>query len=140
MVNKQIGWNVSSKFNKGLHFWIIKALQPVHLFLEDFQKIVSKLKSNGYPYWYINKQIRLFFNKRHKSAESTISSCATDKNCNYLGADIKEEEIFLLRLPYLPKVLLQIEKEIRKFITKKLPGKFRFTLIHDTYKWQSHQN
>ena len=31
------------------------------------------------------------------------------------------------------KVSLQIEKEIRKFTAKKLPRKFRFSLIYDTY-------
>ena len=73
-----------------------------------------------------------FLNKRHKSTENSISNCATDKNCDNIGATIKEIEIFLLlRLLYLDEVSLQIKKEIPKFIAEKLPRKFRFSLFHD---------
>ena len=67
-----------------------------NLFHEHFQKIVSIPKSNDYSLWYVNKQIRLFFNKQHKSAESSISNCAADKNCDNLGALPQKKKFFFL--------------------------------------------
>ena len=83
------------------------------------------MKSNGYLLWYINKEIRLFFNKQHKSTESSNSNCARDKNCDHLGATTTEQEIFLLlRLPYPGKVLFQIEKKFENSKLKNFPENF----------------
>ena len=43
-----------------------------------------------------HKKMRLFFNKRHKSTESSILNCATDKNCDNLGVTTKENKTFFL--------------------------------------------
>ena len=83
------------------------------------------LKRNGYPLWYIDKQIRLFFNKRHESP-------ITQKYHRGHTSESKEISLFL-PLPYLGNISLLIEKEIRQFLIKNLCTKFRFISVHDIH-------
>ena len=71
---------------------------------EDFQGISSILQRNGYPLWYINKQIRLFLNKRHKSP--IMQKYDTSSNCESLKTSESKEIPLFLRLPYLGHGLL----------------------------------
>ena len=98
---------------------------------QDFQSISSILKRNGYSLRYIDKQIRLFFNKRHEP--TIIQKYDTSNNCESMKT-LESKEIFLfLRLPYLGNISLQIEKEIPWYLIKNLSTKFRFRLVHDTH-------
>ena len=49
---------------------------------ENFQSISSILKRNGYPLRYIDKQILLFFNKRHEP--TIMQKYDTSNNCESL--------------------------------------------------------
>ena len=89
------------------------------------------MKRNGYPLRYIDKQIRLFLNKRHKSP--IMQKYDTSNNCKSLKTSESKESPLFLRLPYLGNISLQIEKEIRQYLIRNLSTKFRFRLVHDTH-------
>ena len=73
----------------------------------------------------INKYDKLFCKKRHKSTESSISNCATDKNCDNLKATTKKKEIFLLlRLPYLGKYHFKLKKKSENSEVNSSPENF----------------
>ena len=59
---------------------------------EDFQGISSILKRNGYPLCYIEKQIRLFQNKPHKSP--IMQKYDTNHNCESLKTSESKEISF----------------------------------------------
>ena len=61
----------------------------------------------------------IIFNNRHTLTKSSSLNCATENNCDNLGATTEEKETFLLmRLAFLGKVSLQIENKIQKLIAK----------------------
>ena len=99
--------------------------------MRTFKALSSILKRNDYPLRYIDKQIRLFFNKRHKSPIMKIYD--TSNNSESLKTSESKEISLFLRLPYLGNISLQIEKEIRQYLIKNFPTKFRFKLLHDTH-------
>ena len=98
---------------------------------EDFQGISSILKRNGYPLRYIEKQIRLFLNKRHEPP--IIQKYDISNNCENLKTSESKEISLFLRLPYLGNISLQTEKEIRQYLIENLSTEFRFRLVHDTH-------
>ena len=71
---------------------------------EDFQGISSILKRNGYPLRYIDKQIRLFLNKRHESP--IMQKYETGNNCESLKTSESKEISLFLRLPHLGNISL----------------------------------
>ena len=75
--------------------------------------------------------MRLFVNKRHESP--TVQKYDTSNNCESLKTPENKEISLFLRLPYLGHISLQIEKEIRQYLMKNLPTKFRFRLVHGTH-------
>ena len=79
---------------------------------EDFQGASYTLKRNGYALRYIDKQIRLFLNKRHESP--SMQKYDTGNNCESLKTSESKEISLFLRLPYLGYISLQIENEIRQ--------------------------
>ena len=66
---------------------------------KDFQGMSSILKRNGYSLRYIDKQIRLFLNKRHESP--IVQKYDTGNNCESLKTSESKEISPFLRLPYL---------------------------------------
>ena len=98
---------------------------------EDFQGISSTWKQNGYPLRYNDKQIRIFFNKRHKSP--ITKKYVTSNDCESLKTSESKKISLFPQLPYPDNISLQIEKEIRQYLIKNLSTKFRFRLVHDPH-------
>ena len=96
-----------------------------NLIQKDFQGISSIWKRSDYPLWYLDKQIRLFLNKRHESP--IMQKYDTGNNCESLKTSESKEISLFLRLPYLGNISLQIEKEIRQYLIENLSTKFRFS-------------
>ena len=87
-----------------------KICNSYSLIHQDFQTISSMLKRNGYPTWFIDTQIKRFFNTTRSQPRSGEKSQIT-----------KDKSLFsILRLPYIGDTSHQIEKEIKKFLNKKL--------------------
>ena len=74
---------------------IFSSYQLIH---KEFQNLKSCFLSNAYPDWFIDKQIKIFLNKRYKN---------TPKNKQLKTTDIRT---ILLYLPYLGETSLQLEK------------------------------
>ena len=82
--------------------------------------------SNGYPDWFIDKQIKIFLNKRYKN---------TPKDKQEKTTDIRR---ILLYLPYLGETSRQLEKELRNFFRKYLKELAHLSLIHKTHTIGDH--
>jgi len=54
---------------------ICSSSQLIHI---EFQNIKSCFLSNGYPDWFIDKQIKIFLNKRYKNTPTTKQKKTTD--------------------------------------------------------------
>ena len=102
---------------------ICSSYQLIH---KEFQSIKSCFLSNGYPDWFIDKQIQLLLNKRYK---------CTPKNKQEKTIDIRR--IFLF-LPYLGETSLQLEKELRNFFRKYLKELAHLSLIHKIHSIGDH--
>jgi len=83
---------------------ISSSYQLIH---KDLKNIKICFLSNGYPDWFIDKQIKIFLNKRYKN---------TPKNKQEKTTDIRR----ILYLPYLNETSPQLEKELRNFFRKYL--------------------
>jgi len=100
-------------------YQICSSYQLIH---KEFQHIKSCFLSNGYPDWFIDKQIKIFLNKRYKNTPS--------KNKQERTTDIRR---ILLYMPYLGETSVQLEKELRNFFRKYLKKLTQLTLIHRTH-------
>jgi len=96
------------------------------LIQKEFQNIKSSFLSNGYPDWFIVKEIKIFLNKRYKN---------TPKNKQEKTTDILR---ILLYLPYLGETSLQLEKELRNFYRKQLKELAHRCLVHKTHTIGDH--
>jgi len=94
---------VQSLFHRS--YEICSSYQLIH---KEFQNIKSCFLSDEYQDWFIDKQIKIFLNKRYKN---------TPKNNQEKTTDIRR---ILLYLPYLGETSLQLEKELRNFFRKYL--------------------
>ena len=102
---------------------ICSSYQLIH---KEFQNIKSCFLSNGYPDWFIDKQIKIFLNKRYK---------ITPKNKQEKTTDIRR---ILLYLPYLGETYLQLETELRNFFRKHLKELAHLSLIYKTHTIGDH--
>ena len=80
---------------------ICSSYQLIH---KEFQHIKSCFLGNGYPDWFIDRQIKIFLNERYKNTPS--------KNKQERTTDIRR---ILLYMPYLGETSVQLEKELRNF-------------------------
>ena len=80
---------------------ICSSYQLIH---KEFQNSKSCFLSNGCPDWFIDKQIKIFLNKRYKN---------TPENKQEKTTDIRR---ILLYLPYLGGTSLQLEKAFGTFL------------------------
>ena len=102
-----------------------KICNSYSLIHEDFKIISTMLEKNGYPTGFLNKQIRVFFNKMH---ERVITPEVEEKP----DIENKTRPIFsILKLPYIGDKSHQIEKEIRQFLFQKLSKKSKFVMVHE---------
>ena len=102
---------------------ICSSYQLIH---KEFQNTKSCFLTNRYPDWFIEKQIKIFLNKRYKN---------TPKNKQEKTTDIRK---ILLYLPYLGETSLQLEKELRNVFRKYLKELAHLSLIHKTHTIGDH--
>ena len=93
---------------------------------KEFQNIKSCFLSNGYPDWFIDKQMIIFLNKCYKN---------TPKNKQEKTSDLRR---ILLYLPYFGETSLQLEKELRNFFRKYLTELAHLSVIHKTHTIGDH--
>ena len=97
-----------------------KICNSYSLIHEDFKIVSTMLEKNGYTTGFLNKQIRVFFNKITLEVEERTDT------------ENKTRPIFtILKLPYIRDMSHQIEKEIRQFLFKKLSQKSKFVMVHE---------
>ena len=77
--------------------------------------------------WFIDKQIKIFLNKRYKNTPS--------KNKQERTSDIRR---ILLNMPYLGETSVQLEKELQNFFQKYLKEFAQLSLIHRTHTIEDH--
>ena len=83
--------------------------------------------SNGYPDWFIDKQIKIFLNKRYKNTPSINKQERT--------TGIRRILLYML---YLGETSVQLGKELRHFFPKYLKELGQLTLIHRTHTIGDH--
>jgi len=105
-------------------YQIFSSYQLIH---KEFQNIKSCFVNNGYPDWFIDKQIKIFLNKRYKNTPS--------KNKQERTTDIRR---ILLYMSYLGETSVQLEKELRNFFQKYLKGFAQLSLIQRTHTIGDH--
>jgi len=99
-------------------YQICSSYQLIH---KKFQHIKSCFLSNGHPDSFIDRQLKIFLNKRYKNTPS--------KNKQERTTDIRR---ILLYMPYLGETSAQLEKELRNFFQKYLKEFAQLSLIHRT--------
>ena len=101
-----------------------KICNSYSLIHEDFEIISTMLEKNGYPTGFLNKQIRIFFNKMPERVKTPEVQERPD-------TENKTRPIFsILKLSFIGDMSHQIEEEIRQFLFKKLSQKSKFVMVH----------
>jgi len=98
-----------------------------HLIHKELQHIKSCFLKNGYSDCFIDRQIKIFINKRYKNTPS--------KNKQERTTDVRR---ILLYMPYLGETSVQLEKELRNFFQKYLKEFAQLSLIHRTHTIGDH--
>ena len=126
-MGKLVANTIYKKCHKSLLHRSYQICSSYQLIYKEFQHIKSCFLSNGYPDWFIDRQIKIFLNKRYKNTPS--------KNKQERTTDIWR---ILLYMPYLGEASVQLEKELRNFFRKYLKEFAHLSLVHRTHTIGDH--